>query len=915
MLEKILRKLMIATLMIAWWNVSGAQSTCFTAADYQALGTFEWTDASGVTHENYLTDEATDPRHIMALLKEIYTNPAVPGIWYGGYTSAGNREGTVPYNNVQPWNISNVQRPTQEGYTTVMVKVKDTWNSNVWNQSNVDLESTADVIQYLGQGVSSVKLLTSAMRVTGDNPGTLYNIDASANRFFFMSKGRARSQVTQNWFSSDTTHGARDPFCGMFEEYSPVMTSSSAGLADFYRHMMDGEVYAVVHDCGSVLETDHYFCMSGTEGTEVYDLSNLMFLIPDKRLTYWSDRDYQNNGSQRSNMPFTNYNQDYAPKTALYTVNLDADTVAGPNPGEYTVTLTWSTTLANVLGYEIPQTFELYVVNIDGTRTPLATVDNEYTYSYTVPQLNEGYTIEYQVSAIPSENSAGLDAVWSNIDRVYIPGLNAGDMRLVIDDENIVSTYDRTAELNRYANTVSMDNADGNKIHGSDVSVGTLFNFYRKTVNGADTIAVKVAQVEITSISGTSYAYSVTYMAQSPEADASLYPATTGTFTSPSQYGEIDFHDFAICDQFTASTQANEQPAFYLYEAKMAPAGEEVYYSNEVVVKVYKTASTVADKQITAEQMAADVNRSVPVGPDMAQLSNTLTNDPAIKEYQAMGDGYQFGRAQRLSNGNYAIWELQAGSFVNKGEMTGMATYADENLSPVGRGEFVPVTVVYSQDETQPNNTYGCDVKPATIIDVEATLLNQSSLTMGSMVSDGIPYTFGVEVEAASVLPESGVEVVRYRMWRELVDNPGTYTLCADVETAEQVVTLTDNGSVVLPEVEDSLNVNYYVRLYCKDASGMEYYMDEAMLQAKFHVMPSAIDRVSVATGALKVYPTLTAATLNVAGAESEVVVYSTTGARVLTAPAGTAVLNVSSLPAGHYIVKSGSSTARFIKR
>ena len=912
MVEKLLRKLMIATLMIAWWNVSGAQSTCFSAADYQALGTFEWTDASGVTHENYLTDEATDPRHIMALLKEIYTNPAVPGIWYGGYTTAGVREGEVEYTAVPTWGItSDVQRPTQEGYTTMLVKVQDNWKSAEGGNTEVPLADENAVLDYLGQCVASVQLLTQAVRVPGDNPGTLYNINATANRFFFLSKGRARYETS----GGVSSRFGRKPFYGMFEEYSPSSASATVtGLADFYTMMKNGETFAVVHDCSSVVWRNHYFCMAGEDGTTHYNINNLMFYIPDKRFTYWDNRNNGGSGGgMGSSTDFINYNVDYAPKTALYTVLLDADTVAGPNPGEYTVNLSWSTTLANVLGYEIPQTFELYVVNIDGTRTLLATVDNEYTYSYTVPQLNEGYTIEYQINAVPSENNASFDPVWSNLDRVYIPGLNAGDMRLVINDEIVLSAYDRAAEVNRYANTISMDNADGNKIHGSDVNVGTLFNFYRKTVTGTDTTAVKVAQVEITSITGNNYAYSVTYMAQSPEADASLYPAATGTFTSPSQYGEIDFRDFAICDQFTASTQANEQPAFYLYEAKMAPAGEEVYYSNEVVVKVYKTASTVADKQITAEQMAADVNRSVPVGPDMAQLSFNVKNDPAINEYQAFATA-QFGRAQNMTNGNYAVWELQGGSFVNVAEVTDVATVADEATAPAGRDNYVPVIVVNTPDEL-PNNTYGCDVKPATIIDVEATLLNQSSLTMGAIGTDGIPYTFGVEIEATGVLPESGVEVVRYRMWRELVDNPGTYTLCADVETAETKVTLTDNGSVVLPEIEDSLNVNYYVRLYCKDASGMEYYMDEAMLQAKFHVMSSAIDRVNVATGALKVYPTLTAATLNVAGAESEVVVYSTTGARVLTAPAGTAMLNVSSLPAGHYIVKSGSSTARFIKR
>ena len=58
-----------------------------TLAEAQAI-TFTWTDAQGVQHTSSIADPATDPRHIVALLREIYINRKVPGIKKVGYSSA-----------------------------------------------------------------------------------------------------------------------------------------------------------------------------------------------------------------------------------------------------------------------------------------------------------------------------------------------------------------------------------------------------------------------------------------------------------------------------------------------------------------------------------------------------------------------------------------------------------------------------------------------------------------------------------------------------------------------------------------------------------------------------------------------------------------------------------------------------------
>ena len=70
-----------------------------TLAEAQAI-TFTWTDAQGVQHTSSIADPATDPRHIVALLREIFINKKVPGIKKVGYSSATSEvpdDGVVCY--------------------------------------------------------------------------------------------------------------------------------------------------------------------------------------------------------------------------------------------------------------------------------------------------------------------------------------------------------------------------------------------------------------------------------------------------------------------------------------------------------------------------------------------------------------------------------------------------------------------------------------------------------------------------------------------------------------------------------------------------------------------------------------------------------------------------------------------------
>lgn len=87
--------------------------------------TYTWTNANGGTVTSNLADPATDPRQIMALLKEVYTNKEIPGIWQCGYTADGKREGDIDYNVTRNDYLNAIYdiptgnyKPKEEGYTT-----------------------------------------------------------------------------------------------------------------------------------------------------------------------------------------------------------------------------------------------------------------------------------------------------------------------------------------------------------------------------------------------------------------------------------------------------------------------------------------------------------------------------------------------------------------------------------------------------------------------------------------------------------------------------------------------------------------------------------------------------------------------------------------------------------------------------
>lgn len=437
-----------------------------------------------------------------------------------------------------------VQTPYEEGYTALMVSVYDnatpaaetTAGGASGNANGSYYNTKQKYVDYIAARIKSVQLLTDGLRIGSveeHTSGTVFNCSGTYNKFFIISKGQARekSDYTKNnyynWYTGEVF-----PFQTMYEQFSPTVTDKGAEINDFYTEMQDGHVYSVVHDCASVIQEKHQFSMSGNNGTQSYAMSGLNFFIPDYRLLYWNNPEFyftnsngeitdytpysidgrdinpyllgDENGKTGYSIPghsgsawacwFGNYNPDYAPKIGIYKITLDAEAkkTAGYNEEtnrNYDVTLNWVSSLNELSGEMVPQTYEIYIVtyNEDGTETQklLATVQDETTYTYQVPQEDQSKTITYIIKGYPTpsadSNYPSFEA-WSNLDDVVIPGLN-DFLNLILDhyESDFVIGKKIGEEKNYYRNFmhVAAENED-NALTLERIDAGeNLFTLYR----------------------------------------------------------------------------------------------------------------------------------------------------------------------------------------------------------------------------------------------------------------------------------------------------------------------------------------------------------------------------------------------------------------------------------------------------
>lgn len=840
--------------------------------------TYTWTNANGGPVTSNLADPATDPRQIMALLKEVYTNKEIPGIWQCGYTADGKREGDIDYNVTRNDYLNAIYdiptgnyKPKDEGYTTLIVKVKDTWTPSLEN----DL-SKKETLEYIANSIESVQILTEGIYIpsTGadgkknPNPGAIYRLSGNANRLFFMSKGRGRAKVNKIFgfvTSVETVHDYA-PFNGMFEEYSPVAVSGGQVVENFYTKLVDGDIFKVEHDCSSVPGNEHYFCMMGAQGTKKFDVTDLIVTIPDYRFWYWNKRDKQ--GSMDIN--YTNYHKSYAPSLGLYGIQLKA--TATPATGdEYTVKLKWTSTLNKITGNEIDQRFKVWVRAVDGGLKPLLDANRHqveiapgetFEYNYNEKQGFEGREITYVVSGQPTDALfINYKEVYSNDDKVFIPGLDPDEgLRLSIGTTS-TSDYDLATETNQYKNLITIDhNLVNTYVKYVNLQAGSKLAFYRYDVDHRNSEAKKIAELEIKSVDKREndskyyldYKYNLSFFNQENKAThktnltGATYSLETNYDYTENTTKEIDFNGFKINsfnDEFCASTATNDHPASYEYKASFSELNHDTQkelHSAYSTIKVHKTTPDLTDKAITLEDVENDNVCSTRIYKGELDASPAiqfkLDQDRRIAEYSVdkirnkeQSESEEVGLAQRLPSWNYAIYEN--GSFKQNVSHTEIPQIHDKSAK-VGKNDYVSVIKTY-RDNDGSYNTYGSPIKTTYKLKASVEVIDRvmSEYVFTSNGKKGRYYQTDLKITADGT---DNYEIVKYRVWRKTdraMEIVPQYMARLQQDTHPIVMNSDDKGN---PSIDQ--NHNSIKEFELVDRPGVGFYPEQIDNSKSIHV-------------------------------------------------------------------------------
>ena len=460
---------------------------------------------------------------------------------------------------------SDTYKPEKEGYTAIAVALKNTsylpWEPGMGGSTGYN--DPDSVINYIAKNIEYVKLLTDGLRITDQagNPGTVFNCDGTYNKFFFLGKGKARqkgaevqSRINSNAWASYA--GECVIFWPLFEEFSPTTAKleGASTIVDFYDRMMEGNVYDVVHDCAGVIQNRHEFTLAGEDKTDDYPFTGMNFFIPDYRLKYWVGKDsvdengttvyydidgrdmnamYKADGSSLRPITgyysnYAQYNPDYAPKVGIYKITLSATATfvgdaANPNhePGNknYVVTLKWVSSLNEMAGYDVPQTYTVYywdpktgerkfvvATGITDGKTGLTTV------SYLVDQEEHSYTIEYIVMGTPDDSDHPNFVAWSNRDLVVIPGW---DDFIGLQLDHHESDFVSNEMANYYRNFLEVVNEDiYNGLTISKIEAGmNTFTLYRYEGDvDPEKASTPIARITFGTPTNGTVTYTVTYL-------------------------------------------------------------------------------------------------------------------------------------------------------------------------------------------------------------------------------------------------------------------------------------------------------------------------------------------------------------------------------------------------------------------
>ena len=772
--------------------VNGQTRDAVSYFDYSDY-TFTYTE-DGVTKTARLTDEATTPDHMIALLEKVYKDNTLPGTLYA-YEYNGVKDNPLNYssnaNQGTPWtkgtvNATTYPQPDRDGMTLLLVQFNEGWTSTTpksgWNDKT-----------YITSAYKSIKLITSFTRVNdSENPGYLFSIDGATNRFFFISKGKARNTNTR-------------PLYRLYEQISPVNTNAgSAATTSFINDMRAGNTYLCYHDCGDVgtVGAGHWFTISNAG--EAYSLKNLTIFVPDRRFEDNRSTNTTNNsyycyyGGMKYNHP------EVMPKVMMYTAALTAsaepaiDENGEEISGYYRVNLDWSTSYTKEkLGVDVPQHYYVYVLNSDNTRTLIQDVVTDENgmvrvthHDYLVQQTTDPQTINYVITGQPINYDTDMTTVKRDADgkplvtisaespvrSVLIPGYSP----FFTQASEYRSRYQVEQEVNVYKNKMSIRPTTAKDF----VAIKNNQEAYEVTRTDADGNKVTIADVQFSQAEGQEgYDFSVAYHDNTQVTQKGLLfddeqPAVGGHIT-----------DFAnstveVIDRFTASTATNDQSDKYVYRFEQKDNLEDNYknYSNTLTVPVYKTSVTVSGLGYTREQIAADGDHSLNATP-CNEITFAAFYDPSanLQQYDVyrVDDNKQVGKAENFNNsGQYHVYALNAQGQLNKkvaeqkiGTAGDAITISDDDASVADAvSRYVPVITTHYQGELDKENTYGCNIESMSYpqLSFEKVYLEKSKPYAGATFQ---LMSYRSVLKLMPILPGDVRNAYYYRVWRVLDDN------------------------------------------------------------------------------------------------------------------------------------------------
>lgn len=625
----------------------------------------EWTDSKGIKHTNSILDRATEREHIIALIKEVYTNPLIPGYvedvtaYFDDVEEGADRqkydEQFVPYKpcTEYPYNMPAdmvIEKPIP-GATALLVELKNSFPS---------VGGTGDNVARSFDEIRAVTVVPNQTYVGSTeeaaNPGFIFNLEVSMNKGFLMTKGGIRRLYLAGTLEPDPNYKGTQPFYRMFEEFSP---SNSKTIYGVYNQMRAGELFPVDHNCSSVMAQGHDMVMVG-QGENENRAINFRFFLPD-----WRFRGITRTNDQHVNQVYQHYSF-YAEKYQPYfffnfiDARVQGYALTGEQNEQAWIKIKWESHAKDITQSKLPEEFYIYrVVNDVVSDTPVLfdevqtsqegtelTADpNGYalitrsTSTDVIAEVledrnEEGRVITYVVSGRPVDSDFGF--VSSNQTAAILPGLSPNVvLKLMINGEP-KSKFDIPTLTNHYNNTIKLveDEKFTKLTYGAVKGKSVEFHVHRIANGEAERFAsftLDDTGIEgsdnSTIVSGSDwgvvkYVAPITYY--NPETGEEIPTPDDASEEvelkfDTYKYGDeavaiaLDNHDGIMAnfvDAFSVSTATDSHPAGYDYRIVCMPDGNEgsLLESNRVTVAVIKRNLYIGYEAYSEEQAMNDTD-------------------------------------------------------------------------------------------------------------------------------------------------------------------------------------------------------------------------------------------------------------------------------------------------------------------